>query len=427
MQMFRRGDTGPAVEEVRATLSALGLLEQPWLLSGEAEVFDDATDRAVRAFQQRRGVTVDGLVGPETYAALQAARLSLGDRILLHVPGRLLGGDDVAALQERLLELGFDAGRVDSLFGTRTEQALVRFQREYGLVSDGVCGPATLRALKQLGRLVTGGRPQAMRESEALHRSGVSLAGKVVVLDPGHGGSDPGATGHGLQEAVLVMDLAARLEGRLTAVGVQTLLTRGPDSCPDDADRAGLANRARADLVLSLHVDRADSPACHGVATYHYGTVPSGRAGAGTGGSGCATGGSGAGTGASGTGGSGTDASGAGGSGAGTGAGSGTGVTSTVGERLAGLVQRELVARTDLLDCRTHAKSWSLLRLTSMPTVRVELGHVSNAGDAARLDDPAFRDTVSEALLVAVQRLFLPKDLDSPTGIMRLPDLAHLA
>lgn len=410
MQMFRRGDIGPAVEEVRATLTALGLLEQPWLLSGEAEVFDEATDRAVRAFQQRRGVTVDGLVGPETYAALQAARLSLGDRILLHVPGRLLGGDDVAALQERLLELGFDAGRVDSLFGTRTEQALVRFQREYGLVSDGVCGPATLRALKQLGRLVTGGRPQAMRESEALHRSGVSLAGKVVVLDPGHGGSDPGATGHGLQEAVLVMDLAARLEGRLTAVGVQTLLTRGPDSCPDDADRAGLANRARADLVLSLHVDRADSPACHGVATYHYGTVPSGRAGAGTGGSG-------AGTGASGTG--------AGGSG--TGAGSGTGVTSTVGERLAGLVQRELVARTDLLDCRTHAKSWSLLRLTSMPTVRVELGHVSNAGDAARLDDPAFRDTVAEALLVAVQRLFLPKDLDPPTGIMRLPDLAHLA
>ena len=392
MQMFRRGDTGPAVEEVRATLTALGLLEQPWLLSREAEVFDEATDRAVRAFQQRRGVTVDGLVGPETYAALQAARLSLGDRILLHVPGRLLGGDDVAALQERLLELGFDAGRVDSQFGSRTEQALVRFQREYGLVSDGVCGPATLRALKQLGRLVTGGRPQAMRESEALHRSGVSLAGKVVVLDPGHGGSDPGATGHGLQEAALVMDLAARLEGRLTAVGVQTLLTRGPDSCPDDTDRAGLANGARADLVLSLHVDRADSPACHGVATYHYGTVPSGRAVAGTGGS-----------------------------------GSGTGVTSTVGERLAGLVQRELVARTDLLDCRTHAKSWSLLRLTSMPTVRVELGHVSNAGDAARLDDPAFRDTVAEALLVAVQRLFLPKDLDPPTGIMHLPDLAHLA
>lgn len=371
MQVYRRGDTGPAVEEIRSTLAALNLL------SGEREAFDDATDLAVRAFQQQRGVTVDGLVGPETYAALQAARLSLGDRILLHVHGRLLGGDDVAALQERLLELGFDAGRVDSLFGDRTEQALVRFQREYGLVSDGVCGPATLRALKQLGRLVTGGRPQAMRESEALHRSGVSLAGKVVVVDPGHGGSDRGATGHGLHESALVMDLASRLEGRLTAVGVQALLTRGPDSCPDDTQRAGLANEARADLVLSLHMDRADSPACHGVATYHYGASSGG--------------------------------------------------TSTVGEQLAGLVQRELVARTDLLDCRTHAKSWNLLRLTVMPAVRVELGYLSNAGDAARLVDPAFRNTVAEALLVAVQRLFLPVDLDPPTGVMRLPDLAHLA
>lgn len=382
MQVFRRGDTGPAVDEVRATLTTLGLLAGPGLLAGEGAVFDDATDRAVRAFQQQRGVTVDGLVGPETYAALQAARLSLGDRILLHVPSRILGGDDVAALQERLLELGFDAGRVDSLFGPRTEQALVRFQREYGLVSDGVCGPATLRALKQLGRLVTGGRPQAMRENEALRRSGVSLAGKVVVVDPGHGGTDPGSTGHGLQEAALVMDLASRLEGRLSAVGVRALLTRGPDSCPDDTHRAGLANEARADLVLSLHVDRAESPACHGVATYHYGTA---RGAA------------------------------------------GSGATSTVGEQLAGLVQRELVARTDLLDCRTHAKSWNLLRLTVMPTVRVELGHLSNAGDAARLADPGFRDTVAEALLVAVQRLFLPVDLDPPTGVMRLPDLAHLA
>ena len=371
MQVFRRGDTGPAVDEVRATLTALGLLSE----AGSS--FDAATDRAVRTFQQRRGVTVDGAVGPETYAALQAARLSLGDRILLHVPGRMLGGDDVGMLQERLLELGFDAGRVDSLFGPRTEQALTGFQREYGLVSDGVCGPSTLRALRQLGRLVTGGRPQAMRESEVLHRSGVSLAGKVVVVDPGHGGTDRGATGHGLEEASLAMDLAARLEGRLTAVGVQTLLTRGPDSCPPDQDRAALANEARADLVLSLHVDRTTSPDCHGVATYHYGT--------------------------------------------------GSGTTSTVGEQLAGLVQRELVARTDLLDCRTHAKSWNLLRLTAMPAVRVELGHVSNPGDAARLSDPAFRDTVAEALLVAVQRLYLPVDLDPPTGVLRLPDLAHLA
>jgi N-acetylmuramoyl-L-alanine amidase len=371
VQLFRLGDRGAAVADVQALLHGLGLLaEVP-----PEPVFDDATDRALREFQQRRGLSVDGIVGAETYRALAAARWKLGDR-LLSLATRPYVGDDVAALQERLLELGFDAGRADGVFGPRTEKALRGLQREYGLVADGTCGPATLRALRQLGRHVTGGRPQVLREAEALHRSGAALPGKVVVLDPGHGGADRGATGHGLEEATLVEDLAARLEGRLTAVGVRTLLTRGADSCPSDAERAEFANEAGADLVLSLHVDRAASPHCHGVASYHFGA--------------------------------------------------GRGTTSTVGEQLASLVQREVVARTDLLDCRVHEKTWEILRLTRMPAVRLELGHLTHAGDAARLADPAFRDTVAEAVLVAIQRLYLPVDLDPPTGVMKLPDFSAL-
>jgi len=129
VQQYRLGDTGAAVAEVQATLLHLDLLPT----SVVPAVFDDATDQAVRAFQQRRGVSVDGIVGRETYAALQAARLTLGDR-LLSLSGRPYAGDDVAGLQERLLELGFDAGRVDGVFGARTEAALKGFQRDYGLV-----------------------------------------------------------------------------------------------------------------------------------------------------------------------------------------------------------------------------------------------------------------------------------------------------
>jgi N-acetylmuramoyl-L-alanine amidase len=106
--------------------------------------------------------------------------------------------------------------------------------------------------------------------------------------------------------------------------------------------------------------------------------------------------------------------------------GAGRGTTSTIGEKLASLVQREVVARTDLLDCRVHEKTWEVLRLTRMPAVRLELGHLSHPGDAARLADPAFRDTVAEAVLVAIQRLYLPADLDPPTGVMRLPDFAGI-
>jgi len=371
MQLIRVGSTGPAVAEVQSALVGLGLLAGP---PADA-TYDAATERAVRTFQQRRGLSVDGIVGAETYRAITAAKFRLGDR-LLSLASHPYVGDDVAALQDRLLELGFDAGRVDGIFGARTEGALKSLQREYGLLADGSCGPATLRALRQLGRLVVGGRPQQLRESEELHRSGASLAGKVVVIDPGHGGAERGATGHGLEEAAVVERLAAGFEGRLAASGVRTLLTRGPDTAPSDADRAALANDSGADLLVSLHCDRGTSDRQHGVATYHFGT--------------------------------------------------GTGAGSTVGEHLASLVQREVVARTDLLDCHVHAKTWEILRLTRMPAVRLELGHLSSARDAARLADPAFIDTVAEALLVAVQRLYLPPDLDPPTGVLRLADLASL-
>ena len=64
-----------------------------------------------------------------------------------------------------------------------------------------------------------------------------------------------------------------------------------------------------------------------------------------------------------------------------------------------------------------------MLRLTRMPAVRLELGHLSSARDAARLADPGFRDTVAEAVLVAVQRLYLPPSSTRRPGMMRLPDL----
>ena len=60
--------------------------------------------------------------------------------------------------------------------------------------ADGTLGPRTLRALEQLRRTVTGGSPSERREEERLRGSERALAGRVIVLDPGHGGADRGAT-----------------------------------------------------------------------------------------------------------------------------------------------------------------------------------------------------------------------------------------
>jgi N-acetylmuramoyl-L-alanine amidase len=60
-----------------------------------------------------------------------------------------------------------------------------------------------------------------------------------------------------------------------------------------------------------------------------------------------------------------------------------------------------------------------------MPCVEVSAGYVTNPHDAARLGDAEFRDTVAEALLAAVQRLYLPASEDPGTGQLRLADLTR--
>lgn len=93
-----------------------------------------------------------------------------------------------------------------------------------------------------------------------------------------------------------------------------------------------------------------------------------------------------------------------------------TGEHSAIGQRLAEHLQHEIVERTDLVDGRTHAKTWELLRHTRMPAVRVELGYVSNAHDALRLADPAFRDVLAEAVVAGLQRLVTEPSEDRPAS-----------
>ena len=368
MQLLRRGDCSAAVVEIRAMLRQCGLP-----LNGEDPTFDAEVEHGVRSFQQQRGLISDGVVGPATYRALRDAGWTLGDRMLALMVTAPMTGDDVVTLQERLSELGYDPGRPGGVFDEQTEHALRRFQREYGLVPDGLCGPATLRSLRQLGRKVTGGRPHLMREQELLRRSGPRLRGKRIVVDPGHGGPDRGVVSAGVAEADLMWDLARRLVGRMSATGMDAMLSRQEHTCPSEPERAAFANNAGADLVLSLHNDAERSMYAQGLATFHFGN--------------------------------------------------GTGSTSTVGEALAGLIQRELLIRTAMRDCRTQGRTWELLRLTRMPAVRVEVGYLSNMGDLRRLMDPAFRDVVAEGILVAVKRLYLLGQDDQPTGTFTFGDV----
>ena len=77
----------------------------------------ELSESEIRSFQQARGLSVTGLVDEVTARALEEAQWKLGDRSLNLQEPPLMHGDDVAALQSRLTEMGFDCGRVDGIYG----------------------------------------------------------------------------------------------------------------------------------------------------------------------------------------------------------------------------------------------------------------------------------------------------------------------
>ena len=382
---LRRGDRGRAVVEIRAALAALGLLENPddSFTTGKQvalDAFDDELDHAVRAFQQRRGLIVDGVVGGATYRALREASYRLGARTLAHQFGAPMYGDDVATLQARLQDLGFYTALVDGYFGLQTHNALMSYQREYGLAPDGICGPETLRSLYFLGSRVTGGSLHAIREEEHVRLSGPRLSGKRIIIDPGRGGADHGLVVNSprgpISEADILWDLASRLEGRMTAIGMETFLSRPVSHSPADAERAATANTVGADLMISLRFERQPTSSGNGVASFYFGSPH--------------------------------------------------GSVSTIGRNLADFIQREVVARTGLRDCRTHGRTWDLLRLTRMPTVQVDVGYITSPHDQAKLVTRECRDAIAEGILAAVKRLYLLGKNDRPTGTFTFAELlAH--
>ena len=320
----------------------------------------------IRSFQQGRGLHVTGELNDATLRALEEARWKLGDRSLYSQSSAMMRGDDVAALQSRLTEMGFHCGRVDGLFGQMTETAVKEFQKSVGTKVDGKCGPATIIALLRLTKIVSGGAPGALRESAVQKNRGPALANKVIVLDPA-------SEDH---EREIVYDIAQRIEGRLLALGASVFLTRGANNNPTEAERISFTNQSSADLLISLHIDSHKNSTARGVATFFYGSDQHG-------------------------------------------------VHSIVGERFASLVQREICARTDFLNCRTHAKTWDSLRLTKAPAVRVDLGYATNESDTGRLSRPDFRDTIAESFIIAIQRLYLSAEDDAKTGTLRISDLRN--
>jgi N-acetylmuramoyl-L-alanine amidase len=225
---LRQGSAGESVRDVQRRLAGLGFPVD----SDRGGNYGPGTQRAVRRFQAARGLRVDGICGDQTWSSLVEAGYELGDR-LIYLRSPMLRGDDVAHLQRLLGALGFDAGRVDGIFGQASAGALRDFQRNAGLHVDGICGRSTAAELLRLGARATEATTVAVvKEVEALRHAPQTLLDRRIAVGES-GGLTP---------------LARALARALTDAGAVVIVVHHPN----ESTQAAEANDFKADAFVGL-------------------------------------------------------------------------------------------------------------------------------------------------------------------------------
>ena len=240
MRLYRLGDEGAPVRDIQDRLSSLGFESDP----DPRSVFGESTVAAVKKFQKAKGLDVDGIVGPDTWRSLYEAGYRLGDR-LLFFRRPMFRGEDVSELQSRLSSLGFDAGKIDGIFGPKTETAVLEFQHNRNLAEDGKAGPEVVTEV----HLVTRGEMRegrhAVREREWLRRLPTTVAGARIYLDAGC--RDP-------HEASMAWEAASVAALNLQELGGLPVMSRSQDASLPERVRARRANRMGSDLIVAFQM-----------------------------------------------------------------------------------------------------------------------------------------------------------------------------
>lgn len=227
---MHQGDEGEAVIDLQDRLRSLELFDG----TDERGYFGRATEQAVLAFQQARGLRVDGICDRATWEALDEAGYRLGDRLLWRRTP-VVRGDDVAELQRQLSAVGFYTGTIDAIYDDKTTDAVKDFQRNVGLAADGMVGPHTIEELSRLRSHITEGHLVSALRERLLRGSLPALNGTKIAV------GECGGFAHGV---------AATCRA-LTAAGAVALDLHHPDSTKLAAE----ANAAGAAVFIGLQLD----------------------------------------------------------------------------------------------------------------------------------------------------------------------------
>ena len=222
---------------------------------------------------------------------------------------------------------------------------------------------------KNIGFGATSADVVAPKKIGSASRGNYDVLNKVVYLDAGHGGYDPGASYFGISEKSLTLAIQSRVKAKLESEGYQVVTTRTSDTYVDLTDRSRAANASESDIFVSIHINASGSSAAQGIETYYYqpyAEYPS-RINA---------------------------------------AYHANPTRLSMSDTLANAIQSSLINATGAQNQGVKRQTFAVLRETTAPAVLLELGFLSNPQEAARLNTSAYQETLANAIVAGIKSYY---------------------
>ena len=222
---------------------------------------------------------------------------------------------------------------------------------------------------KNIGFGATSADVVAPKKIGSASRGNYDVLNKVVYLDAGHGGYDPGASYFGISEKSLTLAIQSRVKAKLESEGYQAVTTRTSDTYVDLTDRSRAANASESDIFVSIHINASGSSAAQGIETYYYqpyAEYPS-RINA---------------------------------------TYHANPTRLSMSDTLANAIQSSLINATGAQNQGVKRQTFAVLRETTAPAVLLELGFLSNPQEAARLNTSAYQETLANAIVAGIKSYY---------------------
>ncbi|MGD6875876.1 N-acetylmuramoyl-L-alanine amidase [Bacillus infantis] len=184
--------------------------------------------------------------------------------------------------------------------------------------------------------------------------NGSVLKDRIIVIDAGHGGTDPGAVSGNLNEKSIVMEVAKRVNAKLLSQGAKVVMTRSGDTYPTLGDRVEISQKNYAEVFVSIHANAA-SAAAKGAETF-YDTSKNDNG--------------------------------------------------PESKELAAEIQKQIVALASMQDRGIKDNDFYVVRNQEIPSVLVELGFITNSQDAAKLASSQYQELYAEAIYRGIKNYY---------------------